>query len=389
MSSTHTPPLPHTPPNAAVVHHEQPSSLSSLLRSSSHIPSFPLQYIKSHVIPAYGHLFGMVRMALVTVMQRTHLCSPHDALGHTTLMHQHVHPSVGAQDSNACTQCHYMDSFTHIICSLGIIGASYASYRLTTQILKSLSSSAHPSSPHQKARYWYNKAHHQYLQSRTHADRALALKYFLKAAHYNHPPSLLNCAMFYKNGIGCDKNDAKAFRYLRRCVRESDEALAHFQLAEYYSRGFADRSDQGSDGTSATESSNARTRRHTTNDVATSGSARRIKSHHRNSTSDANGTVRMRATDRNLKKAFHHYKIAATKGAHVGGMLKLASCYDFGYAVPVSEEKAFQWYLRAAQAGSGTAARELALRYENGVGCKADKEQARVWRERYVESGEI
>ena len=84
--------------------------------------------------------------------------------------------------------------------------------------------------------------------------------------------------------------------------------------------------------------------------------------------------------NRSLKKAFHHYKLAAKLGSHSEAMLKLALCYDYGYAVEVNETKAFEWYLRAGSEGSLAAAKEVALRYEKGIGCTVDREQAMHWK---------
>ena len=62
-------------------------------------------------------------------------------------------------------------------------------------------------------------------------------------------------------------------------------------------------------------------------------------------------------------------------------------CYAYGYGAEADEAVAFQWFQKAAEAGSPSGMFAAGSWYAEGKGVKADEEQARAWLEKYAASG--
>ncbi|MEZ5583510.1 MAG: tetratricopeptide repeat protein [Candidatus Competibacteraceae bacterium] len=68
---------------------------------------------------------------------------------------------------------------------------------------------------------------------------------------------------------------------------------------------------------------------------------------------------------------------------------ELSLYYRDGIGVAQNSEKAFEWLLRAARAGSIGAQLRIADSYINGVGVEADPNEAMVWLERPASAGAV
>ncbi|WP_415760630.1 tetratricopeptide repeat protein [Pseudomonas sp. LT1P18] len=62
----------------------------------------------------------------------------------------------------------------------------------------------------------------------------------------------------------------------------------------------------------------------------------------------------------------------------------LGHIYERGYGVPVDQQKAFTWYMRAARQGHATAQEAVGFAYQQGQGTAIDHVQARTW---YLKAG--
>lgn len=75
------------------------------------------------------------------------------------------------------------------------------------------------------------------------------------------------------------------------------------------------------------------------------------------------------------QKAFNYYKKAAIQN-HADAANNLADMYLNGEGVEVDEQLAFNWFMKAAQAGVVEAMFTLGIMYEQGLGIEANKEKA-------------
>ena len=76
--------------------------------------------------------------------------------------------------------------------------------------------------------------------------------------------------------------------------------------------------------------------------------------------------------------------------AHLGGadsQLKLAYAYGTGKGVEIDQEKAIEWYRRAAEQGDARGQMVLATRYDEGEGLPANAATATMWYERAANTG--
>ena len=78
------------------------------------------------------------------------------------------------------------------------------------------------------------------------------------------------------------------------------------------------------------------------------------------------------------EKAFEYYSKAAEAGS-MKGMEWLAWCYDSGSGVEKDPVKAFVWYERAAEMGSSYAMYMLGAACKNGSGTEKNEEKAFAW----------
>ena len=65
----------------------------------------------------------------------------------------------------------------------------------------------------------------------------------------------------------------------------------------------------------------------------------------------------------------------------------LAICYYNGTGVEKDEQKAVEWYKKAAEQGYASAQFNLAVCYENGTGVEKDEQEAVEWYKKAAEQG--
>lgn len=85
-----------------------------------------------------------------------------------------------------------------------------------------------------------------------------------------------------------------------------------------------------------------------------------------------------------LQFQYNMYKEAADLG-NASGMYGVALSYKNGRGVEQSDNKAFEWFLKAGKAGSGAGCIEAGYCYNEGKGTKRDVEQAVYWIQKGVD----
>ena len=69
-------------------------------------------------------------------------------------------------------------------------------------------------------------------------------------------------------------------------------------------------------------------------------------------------------------------KAVKYKQGEANAQFNLAVCYEDGIGVEKDEQKAVEWYKKAAKQGDVKAQNNLALCYEDGIGVEKDEKQA-------------
>ncbi|CAG8598067.1 2388_t:CDS:2 [Ambispora gerdemannii] len=65
----------------------------------------------------------------------------------------------------------------------------------------------------------------------------------------------------------------------------------------------------------------------------------------------------------------------------------LGFCYDKGFGTFIDPQKAFQWYLRAAEQNDSFGQNQVGYFYQNGIGTKVNDEKAFYWYQRSADNG--
>jgi hypothetical protein len=89
---------------------------------------------------------------------------------------------------------------------------------------------------------------------------------------------------------------------------------------------------------------------------------------------------------KNDQKAAEYYRKAAEQDYAVG-QCNLGFMYNHGYGVPLDYQKAAEWYRKAAEQGNADAQSNLGTLYENGDGVDKDMTKAVEWYSKAVEQG--
>ena len=69
-------------------------------------------------------------------------------------------------------------------------------------------------------------------------------------------------------------------------------------------------------------------------------------------------------------------------------MNNLGACFLNGEGVEKNEEKAYEWFLKAAECGDAMAQYNVAYCYEHGVGVEQSDDNAIYWLARAAEQGD-
>jgi hypothetical protein len=87
------------------------------------------------------------------------------------------------------------------------------------------------------------------------------------------------------------------------------------------------------------------------------------------------------------QRAFYWY-LKAAQGGHRVAQYNLNLCYLLGQGVQPDDKKAFYWIQRSAEAGYPDAFLALAWHYHNGCGIKTDLRKAHHWYRKSAQLGE-
>jgi TPR repeat protein len=173
-----------------------------------------------------------------------------------------------------------------------------------------------------KARYRLSRA--QYADN----DKKAAFESARIAAEGGYGPAIYNLAMFYWNGDGTDKDRGKTVTWLVKLIDHEKEvtpqflAQAYWLLAENYAHGMA--------------------------------------------------------TAKNVPEAIKWYSRAAALN-HPDAGAQLGYYYQTGTGVAKDEKRGADYTLRAAKAGSCTAAFNAGVIYYNGFGIPVNKRESKHW----------
>lgn len=152
-----------------------------------------------------------------------------------------------------------------------------------------------------------------------------------EAAEKGDAEAQFNIGMMYSTGVGIEKDDALAFRWIHRAAEQGHDE-AEFILAVMFNEGV---------GTAKDES-----------------------------------------------EALRWYRRAADHGER-RAQYQLASAYTFGRGVAEDLKEAARWYRRAAERGLVHAQSDLELLYETGSGVEKDEREALRWYLKAAEQGDV
>ena len=127
-----------------------------------------------------------------------------------------------------------------------------------------------------------------------------------------------NLGIYYKNGLGVEKNEKKAFEYYKKAA-DNGNSKAQYNVGICY---------EGSIG-----------------------------------------------VEKNEKKAFEYYKISADNNDE-SAQYAFGLCYEEGIGVEKNVEKAFEYYKKAADNDHSSAQYAVGLCYEEGIGTRVDIDMA-------------
>ena len=72
---------------------------------------------------------------------------------------------------------------------------------------------------------------------------------------------------------------------------------------------------------------------------------------------------------------------------HAQAQVNLGWCYESGTEVEKDEQKAVEWYQKAAEQGYANAQCNLGVCYEHGTGVEKDEQKAVEWYQKAAEQG--
>ena len=199
-------------------------------------------------------------------------------------------------------------------------------------------------------------------------------------AESGDPEAMIQIAMAYMNGDGVEQNAEKAAEYMQQAA-ELDEPTAQYNMGIYYLQGQGvtrdfDRAYEWMQRAKENGDTDADGILHSIENVR----ALREKAEQGDLEAKAElaGTLMTMKGEENFRES-----VALAQEAAVSGSLKamwiMGLAYDHGRGVEQSYEKAFRWYLKAAEAGHAPSQANLACLYARGDGVEKDMSKAEEW----------
>ncbi len=224
-------------------------------------------------------------------------------------------------------------------------------------------------------------------------DEAKAVEWFRKAAAQGYAFAQLKLGVMYENGRGVAKDETKAVEWYAKAAAQGD-AAAQFNLGGMYHSGTGVAKDttkavdwyqkaaaQGNAEAQFNLGLMYATGRGISKDeakavdlyqkVAAQGYA---AAQHNLGLMYADG----RGVANDDAKAFEWWEKAAAQGNAEAGR-KLSIMYATGRGIPSDDQKAFEWYQKAASQGYSYAQSKLAAMYDQGRGVPKDRAKAAEW----------
>lgn len=166
-------------------------------------------------------------------------------------------------------------------------------------------------------------------------EKSIAFEWYLKAAQNGHGKAMDEVSDAYCYGEGVETDYEAALNW---CVKAAEQGirLAQSLLASNYFRG---------------------------------------------------GKVRGVKLEKDYDKAFRFAKMAVEQHGDTTALRVLAQCYYHGSGVEEDNNKAFKYFLRAAEKGEELAMDYLGDCYYHGLGTRTDKTKAKEWYERAAKEG--
>ena len=179
---------------------------------------------------------------------------------------------------------------------------------------------------------------------------------------------------FYRNGIGCTKDDVKAVEWYEKAALQGN-GCAMVSLGSMYEIGDSDSLKKDSGRALKYYQDAFEKLMSASDDVFVQNSLGIMYQH-------GLGVVK------DEKKAFIWYEKSAQQG-YMNAQCNFATMYLNGLGVVKDEKKAFIWYEKSAQQGYMYAQCNFAIMYLNGVGTIKDEKQAFFWYEKAAQQENI
>ena len=222
-------------------------------------------------------------------------------------------------------------------------------------------------------------------------DHAQAVYWFQRAAEAGEAAAMRLLGVCYEHGLSVAKSQIEAFRWYQKAAKAGDAPAFH-------DLGWCYADDRGTelDKTQACLwSPKAAEAGHEGGKLELENLPQRVQAAKAQEIQPTDPEAMCSLGDNYLlgyqvtqdyAQAFQWYMRAAEAG-HARAMNALGIIYSQSYGVPQDYAKARVWWQKSAKAGDGTAMQNLGNGYERGLGVMQDLEKARYWYQRAVEAG--
>ncbi|MDE5887410.1 MAG: hypothetical protein K2H46_07480 [Muribaculaceae bacterium] len=194
-------------------------------------------------------------------------------------------------------------------------------------------------------------------------DMEKALPWLLKAAELKEPVANFHLGLLYKNGLGVEQDGMEAFKQFK-IAAESGHPHALYELGAVYKYVI-------NDPQSAFECFNR-------------SASENIESMYELGTCYIYG----KGCEKDENKAFECYLKAAEAG-HCEAQYEVGVCYRQGEGCQQNFLKAFEWYEKAVAQGNTKAMVNCGILYDNGLGVDKDYRKALEYYNKAAEGGDV
>ncbi|GBB92357.1 hypothetical protein RclHR1_00020060 [Rhizophagus clarus] len=179
-----------------------------------------------------------------------------------------------------------------------------------------------------------------------------------------HGDAQYNLGLFYKNGIGTEKDIKKAIYWYQKSA-ENGNKIAQYNLAMCYEYGDGIRKNKIK---------------------AFEWYKKSAEQEYSNAQYHLGLCYKYDISEKDLKKKIYWYQKSAENGNKIA-QYNLAICYEYGDGIRKDEIKAFEWYKKSAEQEYSNAQYYLGLCYKYGIGTEKDLKKAIYWYQKSAANG--